>query len=78
MELDLHAYTSLVWGLSYCGKVQQAKSFLNEMLSKGITPDQVLCIRLLRKYYELGDINEAQELHNDMLRRGLVDETMET
>jgi pentatricopeptide repeat domain-containing protein 1 len=48
------------------------------MLNKGITPDQILCIRLLRKYYELGDIDEAQELRNDMLRRGLVDETMET
>ncbi|KAJ1430523.1 Tetratricopeptide-like helical domain superfamily [Sesbania bispinosa] len=77
MELDLHAYTSLVWGFSHCGQVPRAKSLLYEMLGKGIIPDQVLCIYLLRKYYELGDINEAQELHNDMMMRGLVAGTMD-
>lgn len=77
MELDLCAYTSLIWGFSRYGQVQLAKSLLDEMLRKGIIPDQVLCICLLRKYYELGDINEALALHDDMARRGLISGTID-
>eukprot|EP00257_Ricinus_communis_P004998 XP_002518802.2 putative pentatricopeptide repeat-containing protein At2g02150 [Ricinus communis] len=75
MELDLHAYTSLVWGLSQGNLVQQARMFLNEMIGKGIVPDEILCIRLLRKYYELGSIDEAIELHDELLKKGIINGT---
>ena len=71
-EFDLPAYTSLIWGLSQCGQVQQARKFFDEMIGKGILPDEILCICLLRKYYELGNMDEATELQNEMVERGLL------
>ena len=64
LELDLPAYTSLVWGFCQCGQLQQARKFLDEMMRKHILPDEILCIGVLRKYYELGHADEAIELQN--------------
>ncbi|KAB2623952.1 pentatricopeptide repeat-containing protein [Pyrus ussuriensis x Pyrus communis] len=69
MELDLYAYTSLIWGLSEFGQVKQAKMLLDEMIGKGILPDEILCISLLRKYYKLGNLDEAIELQIEMDER---------
>ncbi|KAK7846667.1 putative pentatricopeptide repeat-containing protein, partial [Quercus suber] len=52
--------------------VQQARKFLDEMIGKGIIPDEILCICLLRKYYELGNMDEAIDLQNEMVNRGLL------
>ncbi|CAN6727980.1 unnamed protein product [Malus baccata var. baccata] len=70
MELDLYAYTSLIWGLSQFDQVKQAKILLDEMIGKGILPDEILCISLLRKYYKLGNLDEAIELQIEMVNRG--------
>ena len=48
------------------------------MLEKGIIPDEVLCISMFRKYYEVRDINEVKALHNDIMRRVLVARTIAT
>jgi pentatricopeptide repeat domain-containing protein 1 len=52
--------------------VQQARKFLAEMIGKGIIPDETLCTRLLRKHYELGNIDEAIELQNELVEKGLI------
>ncbi|CAN1312688.1 Putative pentatricopeptide repeat-containing protein At2g02150 [Linum perenne] len=72
LQLDLHAYTSLVSGCLKCGRLQQARIFLAEMIDRGIFPDRILCISLLKKYYEQGPIAEAVELQNYFGKMGLI------
>ncbi|CAH2045766.1 unnamed protein product [Thlaspi arvense] len=68
MKLDLLAYTSLVWGLSQCNQLQKARSFLEEMIGEGILPDEVLCVSVLKKHYEVGCIEEAVELQSYLIK----------
>ena len=72
LELDLHAYTALIWGFSQFGQMQQAKTWLDEMIGKGILPDEILCVSVLKKYHELGNVIEATELHNEFVKMGLL------
>ncbi|KAF2285049.1 hypothetical protein GH714_037582 [Hevea brasiliensis] len=75
MELDLRLHFPGL-GISQGGLVQQARKFLAEMIGKGIVPDEILCISLLRKYYELGNIDEAVELHNELVKMGLIKDSI--
>ncbi|XP_010528962.1 PREDICTED: putative pentatricopeptide repeat-containing protein At2g02150 [Tarenaya hassleriana] len=73
MELDLHAYTSMVWGLAQCNQLQRAREFLEEMITKGIIPEEVLCIGVLKKYYELDFIDEGVQLQKYLMENGILD-----
>ncbi|CAN6910205.1 hypothetical protein Bca4012_078373 [Brassica carinata] len=72
IKLDLLAYTSLVWGLSQCNQLQKARSFLEEMIGEGIVPDEVLCVSVLKKHYELGCVEEAVELQGYLMKHQLL------
>nr|ADQ43199.1 unknown [Schrenkiella parvula] len=72
MKLDLLAYTSLVWGFSQCNQLQKARSFLEEMIGEEILPDEVLCIGVLKKHYELGCIDEAVGLQSYLMKHQLL------
>lgn len=72
MEVDLHAYTSLIWGLSRWGKLNQARELFDEMITNGVMPDEVVYNCLVRKYYEIGKVDEALELQNEIVKTGLI------
>ncbi|KAG2302053.1 hypothetical protein Bca52824_030704 [Brassica carinata] len=72
MKLDLLAYTSLVWGLSQCNQLQKARTFLEEMIGEGIILDEVLCLSVLKKHYELGCVEEAVELQSCLMKHQLL------
>ncbi|PQP95377.1 putative pentatricopeptide repeat-containing protein [Prunus yedoensis var. nudiflora] len=73
MELDLYAVYFLDLGsFSLWSGTASAKILLDEMIGKGILPDEILCICLLRKYYKLGYLDEAFELQTEMVNKGLI------
>ncbi|KAK9925626.1 hypothetical protein M0R45_022897 [Rubus argutus] len=56
--------------------MQQAKSLLDEMIGKGILPDEILIVCLVRKYYELGNVDEAIKLQTEWRNRALRTELL--
>ena len=42
------------------------------MVSKGMLPDKVVYGSLVRMYYELGNVDEALELQNEMVEKTIV------
>ena len=42
------------------------------MVAKGMLPDKVVFGSLVRMYYELGNVDEALELQNEMVEKALV------
>ncbi|KAK8953633.1 hypothetical protein KSP40_PGU002289 [Platanthera guangdongensis] len=48
-ELDLHSYTSLIWGLCSCENMKEARNLLSDMITNGVGPDEVVYSCLIRK-----------------------------
>nr|GEY19820.1 putative pentatricopeptide repeat-containing protein At2g02150 [Tanacetum cinerariifolium] len=72
MKFDLLAYSSLICGLCRCGRMVEARNYFNEMITNGVHPDDIIYGCLVKKYYELGNTREAEELQNDMVGRQLM------
>ncbi|KAK6931722.1 Pentatricopeptide repeat [Dillenia turbinata] len=64
--MDRTAYTSLIDGNLKHGNLQGALDLRNRMfeIGKGVPPDDVVYGVLIRKYYELGKVDEALEMQN--------------
>lgn len=72
VKFDLHAYTCLICGLCRCGKMLEARKFYDEMIVNGVCPDDVIYGCLVKKYYEIGDTKEAEELQNEMVGKQIM------
>lgn len=68
MKFDLFVYILLVWGLLQCNQLQKVRFFFEEMIGEGIVFDEVLCVSVLKKYYEFGCVDEVVELQGYLMK----------
>ncbi|KAH7364964.1 hypothetical protein KP509_18G001000 [Ceratopteris richardii] len=66
------SWTSLMSGYVQSGQAEQAISCFHQMKCRGLSPDPVTYVYILKACSSIGDVNKGEEIHNEVLEKGFL------
>jgi pentatricopeptide repeat protein len=69
---DVVSWTALISGYVQGGDAEEALNCFEQMLQGGFSPNSVTFLCILNACSSLGSIGKGKEIHNDVLREGLL------
>ncbi|CAM8887498.1 hypothetical protein QQ045_026389 [Rhodiola kirilowii] len=73
---DILLYTTMIHGLCQKGLLVEAKKLWNEMVQKGLDPNEYTYNALIYGYFKLGRVKEAKRLYEEMVCKGRKETTL--